>query len=226
MKMKQKLLAGAVALSAMAGMVAPAAHAYETAASVSASNMYYWRGYDLGGGAALIADVNVSGAGFYTGIWASSGDVVNGTEWDWYAGYSFDAGPVSVDLNYTTYMYPSVPGGNNYGFDDISDVAVTLGYAASEDLSFKAMYRLGVGNLLADDNYTYATLSATYKKFTALVGTHSDDSGAYDGVTHLDLSYAYNDNLTFTLGKVIDRGVSEANNEPKFVVTLALPLGE
>lgn len=225
MKMKQKLLASAVALSAMTGFAVPAAHAEaEVGASVSASNMYYWRGFDLGGGAALVADVNVSASGFYTGIWASSGDGSFGTEWDWYVGYGFDMGPVSVDLNYTTYMYPSVPEGEALGFDDVSDYAVTLGYSASDDLSFKAMYRVGAGEFLADDNYTYATLSASYKAFTALVGTHSDDSGAYNGVTHLDLSYAYNDKLSFTVGKLIDNGDAEYDDEVKFVVTLALPI--
>lgn len=240
MKMKQKLVAGAIALSAMAGFSVPAVHAAEVAASVSASNMYYWRGYDLGGGAALVADVNVSQSGFYSGIWASSGDELLGTEYDFYVGYGFEAGPLSVDFNYTTYMYPSTTSvsysvdeggvvvseveGAAIGFDDVSDVAITLGFAASEDLSFGVMYRLGVGDVLADDDYTYTTVSATYSKFTALVGMHSDDSGAYDEVTHLDLSYAFNDKLTFTLGKVIDQGVSEANDELKFVATLSLPI--
>jgi len=222
MKMKQKLIASAVALSAMAGFAVPAAHA-DVAASVSASNMYYWRGFDLNGGAALIADVHASAAGFYTGIWASSGDGTFGTEYDWYAGYGFDLGPVTVDLNYTTYMYPSYE--EPLGFDDVSDVAITLGYKVSDELSFKAMYREGVGEILADDNYSYATLSGTYSKFTALVGMHSDDSGAYDEVTHLDLSYAYSDKLTFTLGKVIDKGrLDAANDELKFIATLSLPI--
>lgn len=225
MKMKQKLLAGAVALSAMAGLMAPAAHAVETAASVAVSNMYYWRGLDLGtGDPAVIADVSASAGGAYAGLWASSGDSVNGTEYDFYAGYKFDAGPVNVDLNYTTYMYPSLP--EPLGFDDVSDVAVTLGMAASDDLSFSLMYRLGVGDILADDNYTYATASMTYKKFSALVGTHSDDSGAYNGLTHLDLTYAYSENLALTLGKVIDGGDADWNDELKFVIKLSLPLGE
>lgn len=225
MKMKQKLLAGAVALSAMAGLMAPAAHAVETAASVAVSNMYYWRGLDLGtGDPAVIADVSASAGGAYAGLWASSGDSTSGTEYDFYAGYKFDAGPVNVDLNYTTYMYPSLP--EPLGFDDVSDVAVTLGMAASDDLSFSLMYRLGVGDILADDNYTYATASMTYKKFSALVGTHSDDSGAYNGLTHLDLTYAYSENLALTLGKVIDGGDADWNDELKFVIKLSLPLGE
>ncbi|MFO1388292.1 TorF family putative porin [Cellvibrio sp.] len=221
MKMK-KLVAVSAALSALAGFAVPAAHA-EVAASVSASNMYYWRGFDLGGGAALVADVHVSEAGFYTGLWASSGDKANGTEYDWYAGYNFDLGALNVDLNYTTYMYPTLA--KPLGFDDVSDVAITLGYKVSDDLSFKAMFRNGVGDVLADDNYTYTTLSATYGKFTALVGRHSDDSGALDGVTHLDLSYAYSDKLSFTLGKVVDKGTADAaNDELKFIATLSLPI--
>lgn len=227
MKMKQKFIAGAIALSAFAGFAVPAAHA-EVAASVAIANMYYWRGLDLGkGDPALIADVAVKSNGFYTGLWASSGDAGLGTEYDFYAGYGFAAGPVSVDLNYTTYMYPSVPdGGEPLGFDDVSDVAITLGLKPSDDLSFAFMYREGVGDLLADDNYSYATLSGTYGKFTALVGTHKDDSGTYDSLTHLDLSYAYTSNLTFTLGKVIDQGEADWNDELKFVVKLSLPLGE
>ena len=226
MKMKQTLIAGAVALSAFAGLSVPAAQA-EVAASVAVANMYYWRGLDLGqGDPALIADVAAKSNGFYAGLWASSGDAGLGTEYDFYAGYGFEAGPLSVDLNYTTYMYPSVPGGEPLGFDDVSDVAVTLGLAASDDLSFALMHRVGVGDLLADDDYTYTTLSAAYGKFSALVGTHSDDSGTYDSLTHLDLSYAYTDNLTFTLGKVIDEGESEWNDELKFIVKLSLPIGE
>lgn len=227
MKMKQKLIAGAVALSAFAGFAVPAAHA-EVAASVAIANMYYWRGLDLGkGDPALIADVAVKGAGFYGGLWASSGDAGLGTEYDFYAGYGFSAGPVSVDLNYTTYMYPSVPdGGETLGFDDVSDVAVTLGLKPSDDVTLTLMHRVGVGDILADDDYTYTTFSAAFGKFSALVGTHSDDSGAYDGLTHLDLSYAYTSNLTFTLGKVVDQGEADWNDELKFIVKLSLPLGD
>ena len=229
-KMKHTFLASAIALSALASTaVIPAANAAEVSASVSAANMYYWRGLDLGNGdPAIIGDVNISEAGFYTGLWASSGDAALGTEWDFYAGYGFDAGPVSVDLNYTTYMYPSLE--EPIGFNDVSDVAVTLGFAASEDLSFKAMYRHGLSDL-GDIDYSYATLSASLKSVTLLVGMHSDDEmeagdASVDGLTHIDLSYAYNENLAFTLGKVIDDVDGAYNDEVKFVVTLSLPIGE
>ena len=242
MKMKQKLIAGAIALTTLAGFAVPAANAAEVGASVAVANMYYWRGLDLGAGdPALIGDVNVSANGFYAGLWASSGDAVLGTEWDFYAGYKFSAGPLSVDLNYTTYMYPSTKSSAAFveegevvteteyaplGFDDIADFAVTLGYAPTEDLSFSLMHRVGAGELLADDDYTYSTFSATYGKFTALVGTHADDSGTYDGLTHVDLSYAYNDNLTLTFGKLSDDVDGAYSDELLFVVKLALPLGE
>lgn len=233
-KMKQTLIAGAVALSAFAGFAVPAAHA-ETVASVAVANMYYWRGLDLGkGDPALIADVAVKSNGFYGGLWASSGDAGLGTEYDFYAGYGFTAGPVSLDFNYTTYMYPSVPDSDpddgeapeNFGFDDVSDVAVTASLKPSDDVTLTLMHRIGVGDILADDDYTYTTFSAAFGKFSALMGTHSDDSGAYDGLTHLDLSYAYSSNLTLTLGKVVDQGEAEWNDELKFIVKLSLPLGE
>lgn len=233
MKMKQKLVASAVALSAFAGFTVPAAYA-EVAASVGVANMYYWRGLDLGrGDPALIGDVNVSANGAYAGLWASSGDIVSGTEYDFYAGYKFSADKFFVDLNYTTYMYPSVSGQadsavddvENYGFHDIADVAVTLGLTPAEDLSFKFMHRIGIADILGDAEYTYTTVSGTFSKFTALVGMHSDDTGVYDGLTHLDLSYAYNSKLTFTLGKVIDQGEDDFyNDELKLIVTLSLPI--
>ena len=243
MKMKQTLIAGAVALSAFAGLAVPAAQA-EVTASVAVANMYYWRGLDLGAGdPALIADVAAKSNGFYAGLWASSGDAGLGTEYDFYAGYGFSAGPLSVDLNYTTYMYPSatsttylpdeetggvarVVEGAPLGFDDVSDVAIILGLQASEDITFTLMHRVGVGEVLADDNYTYTTLGAAFGKFSALVGTHADDSGTYDSLTHLDLSYAYTSNLSFTLGKVIDQGEAEWNDELKLIVKLSLPIGE
>jgi hypothetical protein len=243
MKMKQKLVTSAVALSAFAGFAVPAAHA-EVAASVGVANMYYWRGLDLGrGDPALIGDVNVSANGAYAGLWASSGDAAGGTEYDFYAGYKFSADKFFVDLNYTTYMYPSRSGQvddgilkelldeeeyalvENYGFNDISDVAVTVGVTPTEDMSFKFMHRVGIADFLGDADYTYTTVSGTFSKFTALVGMHSDDTGVYDGLTHLDLSYAYNSKLTFTLGKVIDQGEGDIyNDELKFIVSLSLPI--
>jgi uncharacterized protein (TIGR02001 family) len=218
MKMKQKLVASAVALSAFAGLAVPAAHA-EVGASVGVANMYYWRGLDLGlGDPALIGDVNVKGGGFYAGLWASSGDAVAGTEWDIYGGYGFSAGAFSADFNYTTYMYPSPELGPN----DLADVAVTLGFKASDSVSFAAMYREGISDL-GDTNYSYATVSGTFGPVTALYGTHSDD-GAIDGLSHVDLTYAYNSKLSFTLGKVVDDADGAYNDEVKFVVKLMLPI--
>jgi len=236
-KMTQKLLATSVVASALAmSAYAPLAAAEaELDASVAVANMYYWRGLDLGAGdPALIGDVNVSASGFYAGLWASSGDAALGTEWDFYAGYGFEVGGFSVDLNYTTYMYPSTPyvydeeseevSGGPLGFNDVADVAVTLGYAPSEAVSFSLMHRVGTSDL-GDDDYTYSTLSASFGSFSVLYGVHADDSGTYDGLSHLDLTYSYNENLSFTLGKLVDDVDGAYNDELKFVVKLTLPLG-
>ena len=124
MKMKQKLIAGAIALSAMAGFTVPAAHA-EVSAAVGAANMYYWRGLDLGAGDPMVwGDLKVSGGGAYAGIWGASGDAVNGQEYDLYAGYGGEAGDFKYDISVWSYAYPSVevdPG-------DLVEVVGMIGY--------------------------------------------------------------------------------------------------
>jgi uncharacterized protein (TIGR02001 family) len=103
MKMKQKLISTGALLSAMAGFTAPVQA--DVAATIGVSNMYYWRGFDLGGGAALIGDVNVSSNGFVAGLWTSSGDGTLGTEYDIYAGYSGSAGDFTYGLSLVSYNY-------------------------------------------------------------------------------------------------------------------------
>jgi hypothetical protein len=56
-------------------------------------------------------------------------------------------------------------------------------------------------------------------------------NGAGVDPAHVDLTYAYNDKLSFTLGKVVDDGeFSDGedtyawNDEVKFVVALTLPI--
>ena len=60
----------------------------EVTASVAVSNMYLWRGNNLGNSTpAISGDINASAGGFYGGIWGSSGDAESGNEFDVYAGF-------------------------------------------------------------------------------------------------------------------------------------------
>jgi hypothetical protein len=218
MKMKQKLLASAIALSSIAGFAVPAAHA-DVAATVGASNMYYWRGYDLGGGAALTADVNVSGSGVVAGLWTSSGDGTLGTEYDIYAGYSGAAGDFSYGISVVSYNYANPKGEwEPVNPGDYVEVVPFLGYGP-----FKLTYydAINADHDFFSEDYSYATAELNFEKFGIKYGQHINDGDS--GVSHLDVTYKYNSKLSFTLGKIVDDDDS-APDEANFIVSLSLPI--
>lgn len=222
MKMKQKLVAGAIALSAMAGFAVPAAHA-EVSAAIGAANMYYWRGTDLGNGDPMVwGDLKLSGSGFYGGVWAGSGDAAMGQEYDLYAGYGNSFGDFKFDISYWTYSYPDPTGVTTYE-DGVASSDATPAALQPGDLQ-EAVVMVGYGPVAftyydnIDTDYTYMTLAATFGPVTAKYGEHKD------GISHVDLTYAYNDKLSFTLGKVVDDMDGSQPDEAKVVVAFALPI--
>ncbi|MDO6423300.1 TorF family putative porin [Saccharophagus degradans] len=229
MNSTKKLLATAVAASTMAvAAMAPVANA-EVSASVGVASTYLWRGYDLGSGTpAVSGDLNFSQSGFYTGIWGSSGDTLNGSEFDLYIGYGGEVGDFSYDLSIWSYVYPGTPEGAEIGVGDLMEGVISLGYGPVAFTYYE--------NLEGGDGYNYMTLGAGIEKFSVLVGQHSGD---LDESTHLDLSYAYNDNLSFTLSTILssndgDTYINDEDEEDmivvdgdvKFVVSYSLPIGE
>ncbi|HWV13969.1 MAG TPA: hypothetical protein VN030_00970 [Cellvibrio sp.] len=236
MKMKQKLVAGAAVLSALAGFTVPAAHA-DVAATVGASNMYYWRGFDLGGGAAVSADVNVSAAGFIAGIWTSSGDATLGTEYDLYAGYSGSAGDFSYGLSVVSYNYANPKGSYDHDdnkltaqipLDPVSpgeyvEVVPFVGFGP-----FKLTYYDAVAaeHPSFSEDYSYVTAELNFEKFGIKYGQHMLKDGgdeSLDSVAHLDVTYKYNSKLSFTIGQVVEDN-DYAADETNFIVNLSLPL--
>ena len=212
-KMHKNFLASAVALSAMASLaLTPAAHA-EVSASVGASNMYYWRGLDLGGGAAISADINYSASGFFGGLWTSSGDEGWGTEYDIYAGYGAEFGDFNFSLSVVSYNYADM----EVGPGDFMEAVASLGYGP-----FTATYYDNIANEeeigVGYDDYNYFTLALDFEKFGIKYGQHEDD------LSHLDLTYKYNENLSFTAGKVIDDADGAYNDEAKLIVNLSLQI--
>jgi uncharacterized protein (TIGR02001 family) len=182
--------------------------------SVGAANMYYWRGFDLGNGdAAVWGDIRASAdVGLYGGLWASSGDATNGTEYDLYAGYGtkFGGDTFGIDVSYWTYSYPSQPVANPAGPGDLAEVilAFTVGPVTLTHYE-------GVSDL---EDYSYDTIGATFDKFGIKYGVHEFD------YAHLDLSYAFTDKLSLTLGLVTDDVDGTYNDEAKFVVAYTIPL--
>jgi uncharacterized protein (TIGR02001 family) len=227
-KMNEKLLAGVLAVSAVAGtMMTTAAHA-EVSASVGASNMYYWRGLDLGAGdAAVWGDLKLSSeVGLYGGIWTSSGDASNGTEYDLYLGYGTTIGDFGIDISYWSYLYPQI----ELGAGDLAEIVLGLSYGP---VAF-TYYDNQEGS---EQNYKYMTLAVTVDKFNIKYGAHSEDEtvlapgvigSLIDGYSHLDITYSYNDNLSFTLGQVVDNaqviGVDVYPEDTKVAVNYTFPI--
>lgn len=234
MKMKQKLLASAIAISALASTaVIPSASAAEVAASVGASNMYYWRGFDLGGGAALIGDINVSSNGFVAGMWTSSGDELLGTEYDIYVGYSGSAGDFSYGVSLVSYNYPNPSATHDHDGvvatpdetylpvnpGDYVEVVPFVGFGP-----FKVTYydAINADHDFFSEDYSYATAELNFEKFGLKYGQHMNDGDT--GVSHIDATYKFNDKLSFTLGQIIDDADGAAPDEMNFVVNLSLPI--
>ena len=235
-----KKLTQAIALAGVMAAAVPAVQAeVEVSASAAVANMYLWRGQDLGNGAAAVSgDLTVSTGGAYAGVWTSSGDTTAGQEYDLFAGYGGEAGDFSYDVSVLSYVYSGDDEENGRGNTfDLTDLIVSVGYGP---VSASYYYVLA-----GDEDYSYITLGAEMGAFSATLGyadgienegetteTIYDDSN----YTHLDLSYAYNDNISFTLSKVIAQSLDAddaASNEEdenyidedlKVVVSYSLPI--
>lgn len=225
--MKFSRTAGALALVLAAG----AAHA-EVTGSAGVASSYLWRGLDLGDGTPAVSGaLKLSKSGFYAGIWGSSGDTAKGSEYHLSAGYNGNYGEFFYGIGAISYNYPTKA---NSEFGDFSDGVVTLGYGP---VSFGAY--IPVGKLDSSGDYMYFTLGASFGSFSTLLGVHSgdltnggivgcelDEESTKDKCTpiHLDLTYAYNENLSFTLSQFIDD--KPAEDKLKFIVSFGFPIGD
>lgn len=211
----------------------------EVSGSAAVSNVYLFRGFDVGAGAA-----GVSGSldyshetGLYAGVWATSQGAGSGIETDLYLGYAVEIEGLTVDINVTNYIYPSDTAAAPDGVDnlgDFSEIILTLGYS-TDDMGFSFQY---ADNVAGDNGYVYYALGAEYGDFSATYGVNSpDDTGATIDldIAHLDLTYAHNENLSFTVSKIVDvddelnaNSTTSAfpiiDDDTLFVVTYSLPI--
>jgi len=177
---------------------------------------------DLGNGSpAVSGDITASAGGAYATMWTSSGDSTYGNEYDFGVGYGGEVEGFSYDVSAWTYIYPSdTTGDGESNSFDLSELIVSLGY---EGVSFSYYYPLaGDGN----DDYSYMTLGYGMGAYSATVGISDDDKDANPGniYTHLDLSYAYTDSLSFTVSKVVSAEEETTEDDTKFVVSYSLPI--
>ena len=221
MKLMKKIVAGSLATALLGGFALPAAA--EVSASASLATSYLWRGFDLGSGTpAASASLDYSDeSGIYAGLWVSSGDAGAGTEYDVYAGYAGEAGDISYDLMLVSYVYPTGAFNETDGsIGDFMEVIVGLGYGP---VSFTYYDNVAgdTGGYAASEDYTYMTLGYDFEQWSFLLGQHDEGSG--DG-THFDISYAYNDNLSFTLSFMSSDAAGAGEGEGTFVAAYSIPI--
>ena len=199
--LKKTVIASAIAAS----MVLPSMAAAEVSGSLGISNMYFWRGLDISnGGAQVHGSLDYAHeTGLYAGIWGSS--ETDTTEYDLYAGYGGSVGDFSYDISYWDYNYP------NDTDSDLEEVIGSVGFAGVTASAYIGVGEIGHGADAVDNENNYFTLGYGYDKYGVLVGTwdnEADDSN----YTHLDLSYALTDELSFIVSKVISADDCAINN--------------
>ena len=210
------LIAAAVAGAAVVSTPAAA----EISATATVSNVYLWRGLDLGMGVPGIAgslDYTHS-SGLFVGAWGSSAGP--GTETDIYAGYEYSSDDFGFKAAVYDYTYPYDP--------DVDFQEAYLNFSASGFFvdGYFGIGKTGPSNAEVDNKNNYFDLGYTKDKYTLKVGQTNNDLKDTD-YTHVDVSYAYNDNLSFTLSGVVDSddgAVTAGNQDPLFVVSYSLPL--
>ena len=169
----------------------------DVTASLQLSNMYLFRGEDLGTGDALIAgSLDAEKNGAYIGMWAASGDATLGQEIDFYGGYAFTSedGNFGVDVGALTYYYP---GANSYDvFGSLSEAYITFDVFGAFAEVWKTVADDG-GD--ADHNFYYV-LGYEHNGFTVYAGYLNTDMevATVDGMedkdyVHIDASFTTSD---------------------------------
>jgi uncharacterized protein (TIGR02001 family) len=223
-------LSQAIALAAAmtAGLVATTTTQAEVSASVGIASSYLWRGQNLGNGdAALSGSLDYAfESGLYTGAWVSSGDAGLGTEYDLYVGFAGEAGGIGYDIGYMGYIYPSQSEELVEEDPDVDSTADELGDVGDIYLNL-SVADVSLTTNFSDNggDYVYNTLGYGMGSVSALIGVNTDleddGKGAY---THIDVSYAYNDSVSFTVSKMVAQSSGTSAASPEFVVSYSLPI--
>lgn len=173
------------------------AHA-DTSASIAVSNMYLFRGANLttDGSPAVSGSLDwTDESGLYGTVWTSSEGPAGSYEIDFIAGYANQVGELSYDVSLISYEYPGATGSESWG--DVSEFILGVGYAG---VSFSVADALH--GSLANGDYYYMTLGYEMDKYSAMLGGFVSDT--VTEYTHLDLSFAATEELSFTLSTIVD----------------------
>lgn len=226
-KLSSVALASAMAMGAM---TIPSMASAEVGYNAAVGSMYLWRGQDVSNGPTISGGIDYShDSGFYASAWASSGinggdttadsNSGDGYELDLWAGYAGEVGGFGYDISYWDIDYPQT------ATESGNELIVGLSY---EDFSFS--YTM---NTDSASDYEYITLGYSYDKFGITYGM--SDTGTGGEYSHIDLSYAATDALTFTLSKASDSSSAAYIADPDggatpeeilISVSYSLPIGK
>ncbi len=192
----------------------------EVEASASIASMYLYRGVDLGNGnAAVSGDLTLSISGLYAGVWGTSGDSSSGSEYDLYLGYGGESGGVKYDISVVNYVYPgSDPNADIDGVGDFSELILWVGLGPVA-LAY-------ADNIAGDSGNEYYSAQFSMNAFSALIGYNDTEADDMD-YAHLDLGYAYNENLSFTFSQIVfeeEEDLEAHDTDLKFVVSYSVPI--
>ena len=154
-------------------------------ANVSFASDYIWRGMTQSDGPAIQGGFDyASDGGFYAGIWGSNVNFNDGagSELDYYFGYGFDMGSVSVDVGYLAYDYPD--NDSDLDFEEIY-VGLSMG-----DLGL--LYASGVDGApdYMEVSYGFGDVGISYGQY--------DDYGDNLGISYGFTCGSYDCVLTYT----------------------------
>ncbi len=127
------LMASSLVFAAAGASAEDIGGGWDLSANVTLASEYVWRGISQSQGKGAIqggADL-AHESGFYVGTWASNVDFDSeaSSEWDFYTGYSFDAGPVALDFGLLQYTYTEQSSLNFLeAYTSASIEGFTLGY--------------------------------------------------------------------------------------------------
>jgi uncharacterized protein (TIGR02001 family) len=147
--------------------------AVDFSANIGWQSQYFYRGIFQSKSSAQ-GGIDMEAGGFYLGAWGA--DVDDGVEIDYYGGYNFEAGPVSLGVGATMYTYTG-------DFDDTyTEANFSAGFAfLTFDAAIGTYDNFGGPEL----DYQFYSLTAEHNGFYGTIGTFADD---FDG-TYFEAGY-------------------------------------
>jgi uncharacterized protein (TIGR02001 family) len=210
-----KALSPLTAAAMAATLLATPAVQAEVSASVGIANMYLWRGQNepnpppgAGGSRSQVSgELKWTKDNIYYGTWVSSSGI-GGSETDLFVGMTGNSGNISYDISYWNYLYPEsapVGGPTNDGLMDTNNAEIV---ASANQGPFSAAFHLNVDSDTPDDNYL--TLGYAWDKYTATFGMWMKEISGANEYSHITVTYAATDALSFSVSKAFDDSATGA----------------